>query len=169
MRYTLSTLLMVVLLLASLLACWLRQNPWFAMEVQKENLERIMRGRTKLETIATDNRILKYFPSSYPDEPSLSIELWDGRGNYITSFPYKYCESQAGFADDDTIVVTSSENRAGESSEGVTAIYRRRYPEYWWGCFYRFEVWAAFLSGGMLLAIAVRHWRMKQKEDLEQE
>jgi len=90
MRYTLSTLLLVVLFAGSIVGCWVRSTPWVHdPDFKREDLGKIMGGRGKLELIASDNRILKYFPSSYEPEPSLSIELWDGRGRYIAAFPYQ--------------------------------------------------------------------------------
>lgn len=49
------------------------------------------------------------------------------------------------FLDDDTLVFVRVEGERDDEIAGV--VWRRIYPEWWWGNFYRPEVWLAVVCG----------------------
>ena len=69
----------------------------------------------------------------------------------------KYQMQQVGFLNNDTIlgVIPNQENNVDHFE---TVAWRRRYPEWWWGHFYRPEVWI-FLVLTALLAERFARWR----------
>ncbi|HYF50243.1 MAG TPA: hypothetical protein VEJ63_12610 [Planctomycetota bacterium] len=66
------------------------------------------------------------------------------------------------FVDDDTVVVlVYDEDREGKV-EHKFRIWRRRFPEWWWGHFYRPEVWLAIILGGLLVWRGIRAVRQRR-------
>ena len=153
MRFSLATLVLLVLWIGALMAVWVRREPWICVV---ENEARLNQNLTR---IAPDSLRYSYLePSSIligeptTTEPVFLARLYPSKG------PIRW-----GFTtDDEYIAVYFNTNRAGVP---FVSIYHRRFPEWWWGHFYRPEVWLAIALSGLLIWRAIKSRRDTRAED----
>jgi len=169
-RFSLSTLILVVILAGSLMGIWMRREPWISDEsMQADEIAKLLSkeyiyratGHAFLFIDSADKRSVS-IRSLGPERSELAI-IADGHRLATIRLDAAQVRTYA-FVDDATLVVTSRVpfRHVYEDSEdwGVNLqhyLFRRRFPEYWWGHFYRFEVWTGMLSAVALAAIATRN------------
>ena len=153
MRFSLGTLMLVVLWTGTLMLVWFQREPWLRASTRNyarpkdENGNLQLRGFA-LREVSVDKRrrVEIHHRDEFPDcvavvENSGSNEgriLWRRNGNFY----------DAVFVDDDTLTI---------DNYLLMQTYRRRFPEWWWGHFYRPEVWCAIALSGVLI------WRVLKR------
>ena len=158
MRFSLLTLVLGVLTAGSVMGCWMQSGAWIKQST--------IQGMTWAEVKK------KYFPTGVlgDDSPDGTRTVSDAEAPFIynsqgDSFPiFAFPErGEAYFLDDDTVMVIPwlswTEERFDEYS-----LWHRRYPEWWWGHFYRPEVWSALVFGVLLVLNIFRERRVKRAE-----
>ena len=146
MRFSLATLLLVVLWIGAAMAVWTRREPWVEASVEKSIAQPTLdnSGNIILQTRPVPDpwRRIIYDGATYVgDEHGL---LWE--------FPYFNGEPQIpyGFVDENTLKLWRMTSDR-PSTQFAIATYHRRFPEWWWGHFYRPEVWLFALLSGILV------------------
>jgi hypothetical protein len=153
MRFSLATLVLVILWLATSMLVLHWRDSWVFERVVQENV---------LESELQYSKD-KMWHWNAPD--GLRHVIYDGN-TYVADrysaplFVFKYVENQpqwpGKFIDD----VTLRLYRIMPSKKFAEVEYHRRFPEWWWGHFYRPEVWAFIALSGVLLWRAVRARRI---------
>jgi hypothetical protein len=157
MRFSLSTLLIIVFWLAAILLAWLWREPWvfdkkiqevprFVNPIAPDGLRTVTWGTFELSILEgvdySDNK-----PVLWSFAPNRRF-----KGRWIVP---------RGFVDDDAVVCDSF-IAGSPSRENVEFLqFRRRFPEWWWGHFYRPEVWLAITLSAVLLVRASRAIRAR--------
>ncbi len=140
MRFSLGTLILVVLWLAAVALVWIQHEAWVPIVPQPPKADFLP---CVLE-IAPDKtrRIEIRHIDEFPDDVVIVENSEDGRGDdgrvlwqQTGNVAYAY------FNDNDTIYINNY-------THGTR--YHRRHPEWWWGHFYRPEVWVALVLSGAL-------------------
>jgi len=163
MRFSLATLLLLTLFAASLAAVWVGREPW-VLDLSDYDAQS---AKAKFPQ-RTDNHSSGESPdgkrSVWFDYPGVGMEppkftVYDNESKailYSTTTDAFFCR----FLSDDAILATHQ--------NGQVALFRRRFPEWWWGHFYRPEVWASIALGVMLLLRAFRARRRKAAGSVQQ-
>ncbi|HLX64819.1 MAG TPA: hypothetical protein VKX17_26340 [Planctomycetota bacterium] len=154
MRFSLLTLLLACLTAGSGIGVYVLRGAWKPVSgpVSLEQARRWLPADYNPPLhlfLAPDNKRLIRNRSGADVAPTLV--QYDGRSTVrdtLFIFPRNCC---ACFADDDTVVLY--EDRATQSIHGI---FVRRYPEWWWGHFYRREVWFAIVFGTLFVGNASR-------------
>ena len=143
MRFSLATLVLLVLWIGALMLIVERRDPWL---IEKEAS---LLGE-RLATTAPDGRRLYCDADALfvADGPSL---LWFKKIFHTPDVRIL----RAQFLNDNTISFDYGE--VGEPSSSGRA--HRRFPEWWWGHFYRPEVWLAITLSGLLIWRAAKSRR----------
>ncbi|MBI3829623.1 MAG: hypothetical protein HY291_08910 [Planctomycetes bacterium] len=68
-----------------------------------------------------------------------------------------------GFEDDDTLLFACGVLRNGRLTNPKIIVLHRRFPEWWWGHFYRPEVWLTIIFGSLWLWRVIRWFRERRK------
>lgn len=159
-RYSLLTLVVVTLWVALAMLVWTRWEPWVleaevvvSDELPGQWISRFRQyeeGSAELRTSPDGTRYI-YAPE-YADSEGPWIEIWDIRNRSLCTLLVRE-HYVLGFGTDDHILF----GRGGgflDNSQYRWRVYARRHPEWWWGHFYRVEVWVliamTFLVAGML-------------------
>ena len=154
MRYSLATLILVVLWIGSAMAVWTLREPWrkvgeFAVTSPQEFVPCVT---------APDGRRLSVPGRARLGLDRVSIAAPGDDGELLWLSPTLPRESRhcARFEGDDTLVVLSFDNpdRIDTASE-----WSRRFPEYWWGHCCRPEVYVFLAFTAALLLKARARWR----------
>lgn len=172
MRFSLLTLLLFTFWIGLGMAVWINRAPW---QVQKETFP-IKEFRPQAGTVSPDGRRALRRKVSWGYGPLMLFEitpdekLSDTRWYFGSKEPL--CEFDAGsandfaFTDDDTIAFSvwkiTQQNQTEEASKQMV-IYKRRFPEWWWGHFFRVEVWLFALTGIALLLRGIRSIRERKR------
>jgi len=145
MRFSLLTLLLLAFWLATAGLVLHRWHPWertvfpngetqlIEAEFQKQYPAWPQKYSYKSQKSPDGTRSLNWAHGGF----AVSI-LSDEEGNSLCLLPV-----HLGFVDDNRIVgVDGNFSAEGEFSYGYYFLMQRRHPEWWWGHFYRPEVWA---------------------------
>jgi hypothetical protein len=159
MRFSLASLLLVILWVAVGLGVWLRPEPWQKFTDSASRAEaNIFRDADTVEFSATVRRISETDHDYHLDNlqgPGLAglMELT----GFLESLPLRVGESANyyGFKTSDCVAI----QKLDKEREREFHIFRRRYPREWWGHFYRPEVWAFAVLTVVLIVRAVRSRR----------
>jgi hypothetical protein len=159
MRFSLATLLLVVFWIGAAMWTWTCRDPWQRLRDDKQPDPTRFRAVAELFPNLSD-----YSPDGtriFAHAAFIEAKICDRNAVAYPSiyvFPKDSGQSY-GFIDDNTIVrdnVTDAEWH--ESGHGSTrdhkyeyVLYRRRFPEWWWGHFYRPEVWLFAALSGVLI------------------
>ena len=154
MRYSLMTLLLTSLFIGSLMACWMLRGSWKLERVfgpQKTDIFEVRRkffpprfDFSRKTNVSPDGQ--RYIEVSNEDRANLMYEGPPVNGLPRQPVLFKFPEGGFIFLDNDSALIINSN----------FAFWRRRYPEWWWGHFFRPEVWSAIVFGGMLVFNVVR-------------
>ena len=99
---------------------------------------------------------------SNPPHPSLTgddtLRIWDiEQGTCLAVLALDGAWSKAVSPRGDMLAITKPSDSPDGPPDGGTVVYRRHFPEYWWGHFTRLEVWFALVLGAAWLW-AVATW-----------
>jgi hypothetical protein len=144
MRFSLGTLVLVVLLSGTLMLVWRQRDPWVRYQpyVARRDPNNDIVPRVHRRTVSIDalRRIEIHHRDEYPDCVTIVENagldegriIWQVNGNFYDAL----------FLDDDTLAL-----------DDYTRIrtFHRRFPEWWWGHFYRPEMWCAIVLSGALI------------------
>jgi hypothetical protein len=140
MRFYLSTFMLVILLLATLMAVWARREPWIMdSRAYSSNDIRILFPSFTIDVTRADRNVA-------PDGRTVStgstgdsrVRVATGSGSALLYDSSETALMPLDFIDNDTILT-----REHTQSERPYRLFLRRHPEWWWGHFYRPEVWAS--------------------------
>jgi len=82
----------------------------------------------------------------------------------LQTIPLSTMITSPDFIDDDTISMLATFHPPGDLEAHQYRIYRRRFPEWWWGHFYRPEVWTSIT---LCVALLVRALRFRRRRVVE--
>lgn len=167
MRYSLGTLLLLVLWFALGMTVWMNRAPWKLRNseaIQPESYSshsafspdgtRIVHARAWGGELV----VLDVLPGVTPDEMMcLAYEK-----NYLYEFKEYGFPQNVKFIDNDTIEFDTHLLATNDSPQ-VRVTFERRFPEWWWGHFFRVEVWFFVLTGIALLVRGIRSIRERKR------
>jgi len=148
MRFSLGTLLLLVLWIALGMAVWAYRDPWQL----RNTVPRELKPARDEPLLAPDGRRFLTSPP-WGGGPLFVVEVAPGTVSKDTLFVdytenvlFKFKDSisprDCTFIDDDTIGFVHMEwPMSGAEPVWIETAYHRRFPEWWWGHFYRVEVW----------------------------
>ena len=151
MRFSLATLVLLVLWIGALMAVWARREPWV--------FEHMSAGKSTAGAgyaEAPDGvRCAQYYFATEETFVTLTDNI-----DYHLSSNFERVDGQVQlpvrFVDNDTLELL----RENEGSNMI-ATYHRRFPEWWWGHFYRPEVWVAIALSGVQIWRLIKSRRAK--------
>jgi hypothetical protein len=164
MRFSLLTLLLIATWIATVMLVWVWREPWVLL-LRAPSYDALPAAfRTRLNSmeeglserfVTPDGARYVLLNSHEPFKPV--FEIWSN-GNELCSVECRLTRigmvSLAGFATGDDLVIYNTDIQ-NPAKPTLASVYHRRFPEWWWGHFYRPEVWAlivfSVLLGGMLV------------------
>jgi hypothetical protein len=162
MRFTLTTLILLTLLLAALMAVWFRREPWTRdpRSFSRDDIEALY-PKHAFRTVLIDPKVApdgRFISMENQGDSRIYIVLKSGQRHLLYDFWTEQLLVRE-FIDNDTLLTNSI------YSEAPTPylLFHRRYPEEWWGHLYRPEVWATLL---LSLTLAVRFVRARRRSIL---
>lgn len=155
MRFSLATLLLIALLAASLMAVWFRREAWY-LDPTWYSSEKIQAMNPFAGESPDGTRNAWLVHSGNPTFYGIQ-DTRDRFDKYIYLIVPEpdYVFHTPAFLDDNTIRLQVPYELLSRQNE-PSRLYRRRFPEWWWGHFYRPEVWACIVLG---IGLLVRAWR----------
>jgi hypothetical protein len=142
-RYSLLTLMLVSLWIATAALVWHRREPWVLIHDQTETTQRVDAWDKTIDLISPDKtRYLRDLSMGEVLRVRI-IVIYDFR--HLTEL-YHWDEfplhdgifhRAISFLDDNHLLA-----ELGNFSSSAVVVLHRRHPEWWWGHFYRPEVWA---------------------------
>jgi hypothetical protein len=162
MRYSLATFFLVCLWVSLAVLAWTRHEAWL-LDGRPFAYQPDERAAVRTAMAMTSPDGTRCFE---PGSPIRMVEPNTGALVYnfmaaTNDFVRKTGKGIAvdGFMDDDTVVFALIPTMSfGKPDEGL--VFRRRFPEWWWGHFYRPEVWALLV---LTCVLGVRSVRWKRK------
>jgi len=159
MRFSLLTLILFACTLGALIGVYVRWDPWvFSFSAHFESLrpivsDHILNSGDSLISPDGGRRICDITASG--EEPGIFIR--DVHAEYQPRIYKLKTPTENGFAlpnfnDNDTLFMY-------EDATELEYVYKRRHPEWWWGHFYRPEVWLAIIFSSLWLWRIVRWFR----------
>jgi len=168
MRFSLGTLVLLVVWCAAGMMVWAFREPWYRASVAPKS-------ESKLEypERAPDGVRCLCAPPWGGGPLSVGLRDLEKEGSDVTffhnervllfTFPNTVSPRDCMFYDDDTVLLSHMKWPVTTAEpEWETATFKRRFPEWWWGHFYRVEVWLFVLLGGVLMwrgLLSIRTWR----------
>ena len=154
MRFSLGTLVLVTFWIGAMLSVFMWRHAWVKeAEIDLDQKLNFLSDDSPDRTRSCDKGMDSTFAQSWQ-----IIDLTTHReldSIWIQDFNLQL----SGFRDDNTLqfqrYIITPEN---PTSQGM--IFRRRFPEWWWGHFYRPEVWCAILLTALLA------WRFAKRKQL---
>lgn len=139
MRFYLSTFIHVVTLCGALMAVLMRWTPWVQAEAySSEKPQQELPARPHFSKGYQSPDGTRYLNNQHSGRPMVGFEtaIFDGKNSeelcrFETEYPHTV------FLTDDVLLCSDP------FSLDNNILYRRRHPEWWWGHFYRPEVWAS--------------------------
>jgi len=168
MRFSLGTLVLVVLFTASFVNLWFSpREPWFLAE--KLPFEAGIKFGVGRSRVSPDG--LRKLENLDVEDSGSRTFVCDMKGQslqYIHANSVMWEDvSDSFFISDDCIIHAvewTTDFGTVKKVPGVVRVFRRRFPEWWWGHFYRPEVWACLALG---IALIVRAWRSRRRRVVE--
>jgi hypothetical protein len=156
MRFSLAMLILVVLWIGAAGAVWFEREPWrqvpmyFVLADSYQPMPRLDKANQR-EVFNSIQPSTIEFATDNPFRVLTSI-------HYTTNGASSWID--VGFVDSDTILGVESHVLGCTEFKYSPLLFHRRFPEWWWGHFYRPEVWLFIgLSGALLWRFA--RWRRK--------
>ena len=158
MRFSLATLLLVVLWMGAAMAAWFWRQPWALSNIETEKSPYKVPVKIDFPSYALHSPDgSRVFTVDYPNYFAGEIHNSSGKNTLLYQFPRDFGRGY-GFLDDDTVLFDNLTRAEYEASRNILAednhkyvLYRRRFPEWWWGHFYRLEVWLFAALSGILI------------------
>ena len=145
-RFSLSVLLRVVLLVGAVIGLYVDRSPWILEArtyTEAEYKELVPKEWFKREDLyLTPDKTRRYTSFEEYGQPTLYGFRDEQTNEWLFNFKLPGTRSD-GFIDDDTFKLSSGEPALG--TEFKFYFLRRRFPEWWWGIFYRPYLWVAVL------------------------
>ena len=166
MRFSLLTLLLGSLTAGSALGVYLRCGVWHpvcgavSVDQAKQWLPPDHNPARHLHLYLSPDRTRIIQPPYAGLKSSIFAYRPDGEptvGAMLYTFPF----DNVSFLDDNTVVINDETAPAYEQPR-IRGIWRREYPEWWWGHFYRPEFWCLILFGALLLYSLLRRQRSQK-------
>jgi hypothetical protein len=154
MRFSLLTLILIMIWIAMAMLVWSRREPWAqeALNIEQKDVERhigaplVLNAEGVLSRESTDGRHVIYVSRS-------TICFSKADTPILTLRPSAHLAGRfIGFAGDDYLLFADNFEPGQPTSNPRYNLYYRRHPEWWWGHFYRPEVWALFVFSCVMLA-----------------
>ncbi len=147
MRYSLGTLVLAVLFVGSLMGLWMLRDPWVEVADTPANRHDEVLARSDSPD---GRRWLEWGLSSFNALEIRENWLWlpagaEKAGPLWRNAKYIY-DGPVGFRGEDVIICWNCQLR-DNSGASKRVVFHRRFPEWWWGHFYRPEVWLTVLLG----------------------
>lgn len=167
MRFSLITLLLISIWCGAALGVWFRREAWVFQRFEiLEAPTTVTEGRELIKIPRTDEKLIapdqiRYLRVLNPFDLS---KFWIGDVHSHQAIYEHVCGDEVSwpssneFKSNDIIILKGFDS---SGSFGL-AHYRRRFPEWWWGHFYRPEVWAFGIMTLALFYRAVRTWRKRR-------
>lgn len=168
MRFSLGTLMLVVVWCGMGMTVWEWRRPWYI----KSEVEKANSVRNGAPSTSSDGRrqfTRRFGWSQYGWGEIILVEIGVDQ-EPSTDEVYRgteaaLCEDLLDhdtgwnfrFVDNDTFIFETWPRDAVERQ--ITL--KRRFPEWWWGHFYRSEVWLFVLLSGVLLRRGIQTWRAR--------
>lgn len=176
MRFSLLTLLLFVFWIGLGMVVWVHRHPWqvHGVSIQPTIKEdgapanspdgrRQFTRRGGWAPFGWGEMILIEIP---PGErpPDAEICGWPGDPQSTPALcEFNYASTwNHTFIDNDTFAFSTWNMESSDGSERSITM-KRRFPEWWWGHFFRLEVWLFALTGITLLVRGVRHIRDQKR------
>lgn len=164
-RYSLTALLAIVFLISSVLALWLGRDPW-----QLVGRETAIRQFVGEPNIVSPDRTRRFRVLSGLEFETNALDILDyGSGHTLYSIPVDSPWFIPEFVDNDTIVIHIEYKNQSADSVLEKRTYHRRFPEGWWGHFYRPEAWLSLILIGVILTRIARNQLQAEKETGEKD
>lgn len=173
LRIHLSTALLLMFAVPVGVLCYLRSSPWEPEDstmTHEEELARFPHWNFQERRYSPDGT--RKFNTGYFGEiivdaksPELSKPLYTFAGiDFGDELHYNLqlypknplVHHGLGFIDDDHCLFVHCIDPKSKPPRAAYRIWRRRFPEWWWGHFYRPEVWGGGVLGLILLIVFVR-------------
>ena len=142
MRFSLATLLLLVLWIGAAMAVWFWREPWQLCAPPVDISPNI-----KPRVSPDEKRKLDKYSIIIQEYDG--IEAWTDAKVLWTATPVSGYIFPVGFIDNETICRATFED--GDKEPRGFVFFRRRFPEWWWGHFYRPEVWLFAVLSGVLV------------------
>jgi hypothetical protein len=168
MRFSLLTLLLVKLWIGLAVLVWLRREAWIVVPLDRKNEYAVSASDGSSEPLRFQTPDGSRFIKSFEREKIIKHYLetkeaviWDTRTKkplYVWSgiglqHEGIFSKLPVHFIDDDHLCV-----QWGNLDSSCLFVLERRFPEWWWGHFYRAEVWGLMILSGVLVW---RFWRRR--------
>ena len=172
LQFHLSTAIILLFWVGSAIWVWTSRKPWvFASQRIEKTLEA---KDINLAPVAPDERRMVV---SHVDEGPLNefpvFDVQDFHNPELTVITLSQIDvnehaEPIRFLDNDTLEFAREVlTKDYELVHNVIYTYKRRFPEWWWGHFYRPEVWLFILLSAALLFVAIRNRRSAKKNNSE--
>lgn len=160
MRFSLTTLILLTLLLAALMAVWFRREPWTRdpRSFSRDEIEALY-PKHAFRTVLIDPKVApdgRMITMENQGDSRIYIVLKSGQRHLLYDFWTEQLLVRE-FINNDTLLTNSIYSEAPSPYH----LFHRRYPEVWWGHFYRPEVW---LSLALLIALITHTLRSRKKQ-----
>lgn len=165
MRFSLVSLLLFTIWIGAALGVWFRREAWVlerfepASDIELNLKMLIIEDANPYPSPDATRNVLTSNPFFHHFTGFQILEMPSEKGLYSHNcFPVVVDVSNPRFLTNDQIYI-----RGFHSEDGYgRAYYRRRFPEWWWGHFYRPEVWAFALITIALLVRGVQALRRRR-------
>jgi len=160
MRFTLSTLILLVVFAGGVMGLMLLPPRWkYVGRIDGAEAQALFPNcKTPFyydeKSYSAAGRVARVHKPS--GEPDVYLKIYEKGGDLLCSLAVDEQSNNAFVSDADTVIV-------GGGMINSWQLYRRQFPEYWWGITFRAEFWMAVLSGFALLVIGVRRLRARRK------
>lgn len=157
-RFSLRTLVLVALWCGAAMWVWRSRKPWALTQSRVDNASTSAETYPWSVLLPDRTRVARVtflpMPERIDTKGTGYMTRVEIRDFYQRSAPLCNIDIQAAarniyFRDDNTLDCTGALN----------CIYQRRFPEWWWGHFYRPEVWLLIVLSLALIVTFVRHLR----------
>jgi hypothetical protein len=157
-RYSLRQLMLAYLTICGAMGVWFLNSPWKHVGIfPRASLPPLPSG---IDPSRSPDGTRQF--AVYKCVDRMAMTILDKNGNDLFVFPGSHTGS--GFTDDDTIMRFYG-NWPDEKIEpdDYYEVWRRRYPEWWWGHFYRPEVWLTIIFGSLWFWGVVGWFRRRRR------
>lgn len=161
-RFSLHTLVLLSLWIGTAMLVWKYRAPWIVDEDWPvEHYQRAGKtpphGSPSHSSIAPDGKRQAILgPRGANMDLAPEVEIHDG-ANVLARFDCKVWSGKVEFIDDNRLICVPTTVNRGNSYDGSPQVFRRRFPEHWWGHLLRPELWLLCGLTVWLIRTFVRH------------
>lgn len=182
-RFSLRTLVLVSLWCGALMAVWARRECWMLVkkeEIKTEERPNFVSDARVIAKSPDGTRVARADNKGHPFPGFICpVEIYERASFVITAYQlpplYRFVLDEhvyeIEFVDDDTLICNHDVGQAMSVNQETRIFllqrltFHRRFPEWWWGQFYRPEVWLLFVLSVVLIVTFVRRvrgWRARR-------